>query len=137
MKAANFLMMLYAWKISPKYHQRKIINHKIKNIMKNYVSLTDALDDLRKRGYEADFETQSPCLYCSDLDLRLIEEEFNIDEVYRFEADSDPGSNAVVYAISSSAGIKGTIVDGLGASAGHFSFEMASKLQCHLVSTVR
>jgi hypothetical protein len=105
--------------------------------MKNYVSLTDALDDLRKRGYEADFETQSPCLYCSDLDLRLIEEEFNIDEVYRFEADSDPDSNAVVYAISSAAGIKGTVLDGLGASAGHFSFEMAGKLQFHLASTVR
>ena len=82
--------------------------------MKNYESLAEALDDLRKRGYEADFETQSPCLYCSDLDLRLIEEEFNIDEVYEFEADADPDSNTVVYAISSSAGIKGTIVDELG-----------------------
>ena len=51
--------------------------------MKNYESLADALADLRKRGYEADFETQSPCLYCSDLDLRLIEEEFHVDEVYR------------------------------------------------------
>jgi len=105
--------------------------------VKNYASLADALDDLRRRGYEANFETQSPCLYCSDLDLRLIEEEFNIDEVYRFEADSDPGSNAVVYAISSSGGIKGTIVDGLGASAGHFSFERETELQCHLVSGVK
>ena len=105
--------------------------------MKNYASLADALDDLRKRGYEADFETQSPCLYCSDLDLRLIEEEFNIDEVYQFEADADPDSNAVVYAISSSGGLKVTIVDGLGASAGHFSFDMAKKLQCHLVAAIR
>ena len=102
--------------------------------MKNYESIADALDDLRKRGYEADFETQSPCLYCSDLDLRLIEEEFQIDEVYRFEEDSSPGSNAVVYAISSSAGIKGTIVDGLGASSNSTSFEMETKLQYHLVT---
>ena len=102
--------------------------------MKNYESIADALDDLRKRGYEADFETQSPCLYCSDLDLRLIEEEFQIDEVYRFEEDSSPGSNAVVYAISSSAGIKGTIVDGLGASSSSTSLEMATKLQYHLVT---
>ena len=102
--------------------------------MKNYESIADALDDLRKRGYEADFETQSPCLYCSDLDLRLIEEEFHVDEVYRFEEDSNPDSNAVVYAISSSAGIKGTIVDGLGASSSNTSFEMATKLQYHLVT---
>ena len=37
--------------------------------MKNYESLVDALYDLRKRGYEADFEPQSNCLYCSNLDL--------------------------------------------------------------------
>jgi len=102
--------------------------------MKNYESLADALNDLRKRGYEVDFETQSPCLYCSDLDLRLIEEEFHVDEVYRFEEDSNPDSNAVVYAISSSAGIKGTIVDGTGAFSSNTSFEMATKLQYHLVT---
>ena len=101
--------------------------------MKNYESFTDALDDLRKRGYEADFETQSFCLYCNDLDLRLIEEEFQVDEVYRFEEDSNPDDIAVVYAISSSTGIKGTIVDGFGASTGNTGFEMATKLQYHLV----
>ncbi len=101
--------------------------------MKNYESLADALADLRKRGYEADFETESPCLYCSDLDLRLIEEEFQIDEVYRFEEESNPDDNAVVYAISSSTGLKGTIVDGFGASFGNISFEMAKKLQYHPV----
>jgi hypothetical protein len=101
--------------------------------MKNYESLADALDDLRKRGYEADFETQSFGLYCSDLDLRLIEEECHIDEVYRFEEDLNPDDNAVVYAISSSTGVKGTIVDGFGASAGNISFDIAKKLQYHLV----
>ena len=105
--------------------------------MKNYESLAEALDDLRKRGYEADFETESPCLYCSDLDLRLIEEEFNIDEAYRFEEDANPDDNVVVYAISSSMGVKGTVVDGLGVLAGSISFEVAMKLQCHLVSAVR
>ena len=105
--------------------------------MKNYESLADALNDLRKRGYETDFETQSPCLYCSDLDLRLIEEEFHVDEVYRFEEDSNSDDNAVVYAISSSAGIKGTIVDGPGASSGNISFEMAKKLQYHPVPADR
>ena len=64
--------------------------------MKNYESLADALDDLGKRGYEADFEPQSNCLYCSNLDLRLNEEEFHVDEVYQYEGDSNPDDNAVV-----------------------------------------
>jgi hypothetical protein len=82
--------------------------------MKNYKTLVDALDDLRKRSYDADFDLQANCLYCSNLDLRLYEEEFHIDEVYRFEADSNPSDNAVVYALTSPTGVKGTIVDGSG-----------------------
>ena len=84
--------------------------------MKTYESLVDALDDLRKRGYEADFELQLNCLYCSNLDMRLYEEEFQIDEVYRFKGDSSPDDNAVVYALTSPTGVKGTIVNGYGAS---------------------
>lgn len=100
--------------------------------MKNYESLVDALDDLRKRGYEADFEPQSNCLYCSSLDLRLNEEEFQIDEVYRFEGDSNPDDSAVIYALTSPTGVKGIIVDGYGASSENISFELAKKLQNHL-----
>src|SRR4051812_25002466 len=99
--------------------------------MKKYDSLADTLDDLRKRGYEADFELQSNCLYCSDLDLRLYEEEFNIDEVYRFERDSNLNDNAVIYALTSPTGVKGTIVDGYGASSDNISFDIAKKLQNH------
>ena len=99
--------------------------------MKNYESLIDALDDLRKRGYEADFATDSVCLYCGDLDIRLNPEEFNIDEVYRFEGDSNPDDNTILYAISSTTGVKGTLVDSFGAYAENLSFEMAKKLQAH------
>jgi len=103
--------------------------------MKSYESLVDALDDLRKRGYEADFATDSVCLYCGDLDIRLNPEEFILDEVYRFEGNSNPDDNAVLYAISSSTGVKGTLVDGYGAYSGNLSFEMAKKLQAHHAMT--
>ena len=103
--------------------------------MKNYESLVDALDDLKKRGYEADFETQSNSLYCSDLDIRLNPQEFNVDEVYRFEEASSPEDNSVLYAISSSAGVKGSLVDGYGAYSDNLSFEMAKKLQAHYTTT--
>ena len=99
--------------------------------MKNYESLIDALDDLRKRGYEADFATQTVCLYCGDLDIRLDPEDFHVDEVYRFEENSNPDDNSVLYAISSSTGVKGTLVDGYGAYNDNLNFEMAKKLQSH------
>ncbi len=99
--------------------------------MKNYESLIDALDDLRRRGYEADFATQTVCLYCGDLDIRLDPEDFTVDEVYRFEGDSTPDDSAVIYAISSATGVKGTLIDGYGVYSEHLSFEMAKKLQNH------
>lgn len=101
--------------------------------MKNYDTLVDALDDLRSRGYDADFATDTVCLYCGDLDLRLNPEEFSVDEVYRFEGNSGPDDNTVLYAISSATGVKGTVVDGYGAHSGNLSFEMAKKLQNHPV----
>jgi hypothetical protein len=101
--------------------------------MKSYESLVDALEDLKQRGYEADFEAETACLYCGDLDLRLNPEQFNVDEIYRFEGDSNPDDNAVVYAISSTTGVKGTLVDGYGAYSENLSFDMAKKLQNHPV----
>ena len=102
--------------------------------MKNYDSLIDALEDLRKRGYDSDFATQTVCLYCGDLDLRLNPEQFNVDEVYRFEGNSNPDDASVLYAISSSTGVKGTLVDGYGTYSENLSFDMAKKLQNHAVS---
>ena len=84
--------------------------------MKNYDSPVDALDDLRKRGYDADFESQSNSLYGNNLDLRLNEEEFHVDEVHRFAGGLHPGNSTVIYALTSPTGVKGTIVDGPGAS---------------------
>lgn len=104
--------------------------------MKNYQSLTEALDDLKTRGYEADFATETTCLYCGDLDMRLNPEEFHIDEVYRFEDDdSSPDGSAVLYAISSSTGVRGILVDGYGVYAEHLSYEMIRKMNTHPVLT--
>jgi len=99
--------------------------------MKNYESLADALTDLKIRGYEAEFEAKPYCLYCGDMDLRMNHDEFNIDEVYRFEEDSNPGDNAVLYAISSNTGVKGTMVDANGPYAENMSFDIANKLRNH------
>lgn len=97
--------------------------------MKTYQSLIDALVDVKDRGYTEDFSIESSCLYCGDLDIRLNPEEFHVDEIYRFEEDSNPEDSAVLYLISSSRGIKGTLVDGYGMYADNLNFGMAQKLR--------
>jgi hypothetical protein len=99
--------------------------------MKSYESLADALDDLRKKGYEADFGIETIGLYCGDLDLRLDPEDFHVDEIYRFEGNISCDDSAVLYAISSITGVKGTVVDGYGVHNGNLSDEMAMKLKNH------
>src|SRR5262245_28822750 len=82
--------------------------------MENFKSLTDAVDDLRNRGYKTDFSLENFCLYCGDLDMRLNPEEFKVDEEYRFGGNVAHEGDAVVVAITSSNGIKGILVDSYG-----------------------
>lgn len=77
--------------------------------MKNYESLSCALNDLKKKGYDADFTTETDCLYCSDLDIRLNPDEFHVDEIIHVDGGTNPNDNSLIYAISSATGVKGTI----------------------------
>ena len=86
--------------------------------MKNYQSLTDTLCDLKKKGYDANFESQPFCLYCGDLDMRLDPEDFHVDEIYHFDGNSSP-ENPAVYAISSTTAVKGILVDASGTDSGN------------------
>jgi len=84
--------------------------------MENSESLSDALSDLKKRGYDADlnFETDTFSLYGGDLDMRLNPEGFHVDEIDHTCDEAHPNDGAVVYAITSTTGIKGVLVDTKG-----------------------
>lgn len=97
--------------------------------MKDYNNLVDALQDLKARGYTNDFNLKSQCLECSALNLQLQPEDFKINEMYRFEGDSTPDDNSVLYALESIDGIKGVLVDAYGIYAEAISPEMAMKLR--------
>ena len=96
--------------------------------MKNYSSLSDALNDLKKRGYTEDFNLKPTCLECPSLKLQLHPEKFSVDEFYRFEGMSNPDDNSIVFAISSVDGVKGTLVDAYGMYAENLNSAMIEKL---------
>lgn len=97
--------------------------------MRDYQNMVEALDDLKKRGFENDFNLKPYCLECASLQLQLHPEEFEIKEVYRFEGMSNPEDNSVVYAIKSRNGVKGVLVDAYGVYAEALTLEMANKLR--------
>lgn len=97
--------------------------------MRHYESLMDALEDLKRRGYSLDFRREPTCLYCYVFDLWISPDQFNIDEVYRFEGDSNIDDSCVLYAISSYSGMKGVLIDSYGVYAEYLTFEIARRIE--------
>jgi hypothetical protein len=96
--------------------------------MYTYDTVTAAVKGLKQRGYTIDFNLEADCLSCPDNKPSLKPSEFVITEVYRFEGESDPADEAVVYAIESKDGRKGVLVNGFGISADELGEEMVEKL---------
>lgn len=101
-------------------------------LKESYGTLSETVNGLVQDGYTFDFNLQEDCIVCHRNNLTLSPEEFQIDKVYRFEGDSDPEYQAIVYAISSiKGGEKGVLVNGYGTSADIISSKMIEKLSVH------
>jgi hypothetical protein len=97
--------------------------------MEDYETLLDALNGLKKKGYTHDFNLSHDLIELKEKGLALKPEDFDIDEFYRFEGESDPGDNTIVYGISSSKyDIKGVLVNAYGVYADSLSSGMLKKL---------
>ena len=98
--------------------------------MFTYDTVSGAVNDLKKRGFNLDFNLSENWLVCSEGKFNV--NDFEIVEVYRFEGNSDPADEAIVYAIESTKGHRGVLVNGYGPSAEAIGADMAKKLQTHL-----
>lgn len=97
--------------------------------MPAYDTVSQAVNDLKERGYTTDFNLQSNCIECEG--ERFNSKDFEITEFYRFEGDSDPADEAIVYAIESSTGLKGVLVNAFGVYSESLSDDMIKKLKFH------
>jgi hypothetical protein len=97
--------------------------------MEVYDSLSVAVNALQARGYTHDFNLHPEWIECQPLRLRLAPEEFHVDEVHRFEGMTNPDDSSILFAISSTSGIKGLLVDAYGVYAESLSPLMIEKLQ--------
>ena len=96
--------------------------------MKAYETVSEATNDLKKRGYTIDFNLRENRIMYGDGGRSLGADEFEIAEVHRFEGMTDPADEAVVYAIVSTDGLKGVLVNGYGIYAEKVSTDLAKKL---------
>ncbi|WP_432714303.1 hypothetical protein, partial [Pedobacter sp.] len=83
--------------------------------MDTMTTVSQVLTHLKEIGYTEDFNLAENGLIPAGKSLKIHPEDFVVDKHYRFEGMSDPGDEAVVYAISSAKhNIKGTLVNGYG-----------------------
>jgi len=100
--------------------------------MQSYDTVTEAVENLKARGYNIDFNLAFDQIICPNDNISLKPHEFEIVEVHRFEGESNPSDEDVVYAIESEDGkLKGVITSAFGPYADSMSNEMMQKLSMH------
>ena len=97
--------------------------------MNTYTTVTDTLNNLKSEGYVLDFNLKPDCLECGSPNIKLYPADFVIDKFYRFEGASNPDDSAIIFAISSKDGLKGTMIDAYGVYADSLTTEMLNKLK--------
>jgi archaellum biogenesis ATPase FlaH len=102
----------------------------------HYATVTEAIDKLRHKGYTVDFNIVGEHLVCdcNNTNTQLGADDFDIVDVYRYEGNSDPADEAVVYAVESRNGIKGVLVTGYGATADITSSKILEKLSTRQIN---
>lgn len=99
--------------------------------MKNYITLSEAITDLQSKGYTEDFNLDENSIKWHAKKLSIPVTEFEVDQVHRFEGQTNPDDSSVLYAISSPKNsIKGLLVDAYGVYSS-LSPEMIQKLSYH------
>ncbi|AXG74535.1 hypothetical protein DVK85_09920 [Flavobacterium arcticum] len=76
--------------------------------MYHYATVSKALEELKQKGYTTDFNLEEE---------RIIShyQDFTIEEVYRYEGETDPADEVTVYGIKATDGEKGVFVASYGA----------------------
>jgi len=98
--------------------------------MESYETITEAIADLKEKGYTTDFNLNQSSIECSQTNSLLQPDEFIVDTVYRFEGMTDPADEMILYAISStSKKMRGLLVNGYGIYSDTLTDEMIAKLK--------
>ena len=81
--------------------------------MKNryhYTSVLKALEELKSMGFTTDYNLQEETIYTNPTHFEIL-------HIYRYEGDSNPDDEAIVYGILSNTGEKGVFVAGFSANS--------------------
>jgi len=93
----------------------------------HYSTVSEAINKLREEGFITDFNLEGSGMMTGN--EKFNAEDLEIVDVYRYEGDSDPSDEAVVYGIESKNGVKGILVNGYGVSSDSITASLIEKIK--------
>ena len=100
--------------------------------MKTYDTVVEAINGLKAKGFTVDLNIAFDKLMTHDGTITLNPHEFEIVDVYRFEGETNPSDEDVVYGVESKDGkIKGVLTSAFGVYAEPMDDSIIKKLTMH------
>ena len=98
----------------------------------SFDTVVEALQWLSTQGFTENFNLHSNCIRYNTNTQSMSPEEFKIEYLFRFEGDTNPGDEDIVYGIKSEIyDLKGVLTSAFGIYADAVSAEMIKKLSTH------
>ena len=95
------------------YRKRKIMQ--IPEVQKDEMkTMVACINSLVRAGFTEDYKIAGGKMRALKRERNYLPEEVKILNFYRFEGESDPADNSILYAIETTDGSRGTIVDAYG-----------------------
>lgn len=99
-----------------------------KDLIPHMKSLASCLNKMVLEGYDDDFKISDKGLRSLKTEKIYQPNEIHVPNFFRFEGQSDPNDNTIMYVIETDDGLKGTIVDAYGAYADRKLSEFMQKV---------
>jgi hypothetical protein len=80
----------------------------------NMKTMTSCINSLLEKGFSVNFMVRGNVLAAADSEVTFSPAEIKVLNFYRFEGESDPDDSAILYAIETSDGTRGTLTDAYG-----------------------
>ena len=94
-----------------------------------YGTLVEAIQELQKRGFSHNLRVNENGQLEDSNGDKYGSPEVKLVEFHRFEGLSNPSDSSIVYALETSAGVKGAVVDSYGADSSETTSEFMNKVE--------
>jgi len=81
-----------------------------------YETMVEALEQLKNKGYTHNFQVNEHGHLVEGEEVSFLPSQVELKEFHRFEGLTNPSDMSILYALETSSGLRGTVVDAYGVS---------------------